>query len=187
MNREYWLDGFNFFHHWESTRGLLRPDSGIDIVRAIDRSLRIASRHFGFKGGNCVVYLDGGLAFGETRSAGFRVRYCGPGKKADDRMAADLLDLGDDARLVTAVTNDRELKGTLRAYGAACLGVGEFLALLEGKRGKNSGKGGGKKKSRDARAPDRADEAGIMREKCRTLSPAEVEAWLSFFGADGEA
>ncbi len=61
MNREFWLDGFNFFHHWDATKGLLRPDSGIDIVKALERSLRTLARRLGSRCGMTVVYLDGGL------------------------------------------------------------------------------------------------------------------------------
>lgn len=181
MNREFWLDGFNFFHHWESTRGLMRPDSGYDIVRAIERSLRILSRHLGAKGRGVVVYLDGGLSRHETRSAGLRVRYCGPGRKADDRLVEDLADLGDNARMITAVSNDRELKGTLKAFGASCLGVGEFLSLLEGRKGAAPGKKG----RRPAPGPQRED-AEVLRAKTRTLSASEVRAWMDFFGVSDE-
>ena len=179
MNREFWLDGFNFFHHWDSTRGLLRPDSGYDIVRAMDRSLRILGRHLGNKAGWTVVFMDGGLSRHETRTAGLRVRYCGPGRKADDRMTGDLGDLGANSRLVTAITNDRELKGTLRAFGASCMGVSEFLSLVEGKKPQNRpGKKGGKK---TAPRPERDD---VLRQKCRNLSASEVDAWLEYFGGE---
>lgn len=183
MDREFWIDGFNFFHHWESTRSLLRSDSGMDIVRAIERSLRILSRHMGRKGRYSVVYLDGGLSRRETRVAGLRVRYCGPGKKADDRLVQDLADLGPSARLVTAVSNDRELKANMRAHGAACLGVGEFLSVVEGKKKPPDGKA---KKKGNPRAPIASDAAEIMRQKTKTLSPSEVKAWLDFFGEDPE-
>ncbi|MCD8139732.1 MAG: NYN domain-containing protein [Planctomycetaceae bacterium] len=179
MNREFWLDGFNFFHHWESTKGFLRADSGLDIVRALERSLKILSRHLGAKGRYTVVYLDGGLSRHETRSAGLKVRYCGPGRKADDRLADDLADLGRDAKLVTAVSNDRELKAILRTLGASCLGVGEFLALLEGK-----------KERVNPHAKSTTDDAEILREKTRSLSAHEVAAWLEYFGVEegeGEA
>lgn len=182
MNKEFWLDGFNFFHHWDSTKGLLRPDSGYDIVRAIDRSLRILSRHLGNKCRHVIVYLDGGLARQEGRLAGMRVRYCGPGRKADDRLADDLYELGDDARMVTGVSNDRELKGRMRGLGASCLGVGEFLAMLEGKKQPGAGKGRGKRGA----APASGDSADVMREKCRSLLESEVNAWLEYFGGDVE-
>ncbi|MCC8165028.1 MAG: NYN domain-containing protein [Planctomycetes bacterium] len=181
MDREYWIDGFNFFHHWESTKGLLRNDSGLDIVRAIERSVKIIAKHLGRKGRWSVVYLDGGLSRHETRQVGLRLRYAGPGRKADDRLTYDLADLGGDAKLVTVVTNDRELKANCRAHGAACLGVGEFLSILEGKKQPQPT---GKKK--DAGKP-RADDASILREKTRTLSAAEVKAWLDYFGGDVEA
>lgn len=182
MNREFWVDGFNFFHHWDSTKGFLRADSGLDIVRAIERSLRILGRHLGAKGRHTVVFLDGGLSRHETRSAGLRVRYCGPGRKADDRLADDLNELGDSARMVTAVSNDRELKARLRTLGASCLGVGEFLALLEGKKGQAAAGKKGKAKTAPA-----SEDADVMRQKCRSLSAAEVKAWLDYFGGDVDA
>ncbi len=180
MDREFWLDGFNFFHHWEGTKALLRPDSGFDIVRGIERASRILGRHLGAKARLVTLYLDGGLSRSEGRLGGMRVRYCGPGKKADDRLADDLHDLGDSARMVTAVSNDRELKARLRGLGAACLGVGEYLAMIEGRaKGKNGGKNGGK----GGKAGETAD---VMREKTRTLSEYEVNAWLEYFGGDAE-
>lgn len=178
MDNEFWLDGFNYFHHWERTRDLFQTGGAIaDIAKTIDKALRILSRELGSKRDGTLVFLDGGLTRRETRQAGLRVRYCGPGNKADDRMVEDLIDLGDDARQVTAVSNDRELKARLTVNGAACLGIGEFLAILEKKRVARSGKGqrGG------------GDSAAIMREKCRNLSAAEVQAWLELFGGDSEA
>ncbi|MDR2391064.1 MAG: NYN domain-containing protein [Planctomycetota bacterium] len=173
MNREFWLDGFNLFHHWEATRGLLRPDSGLDIVRAIERSTRILGRHLGRKCGQTVLFLDGGLSWQETRIGDLRVRHSGPGRKADDRMLSDLGDLGDLAKRIVAVSNDRELRNGLKAYGAACLGIGEFFDAIQGKR-KSGGRRGG---------PDGIE---MMRVKCRRLSAAEVDAWVDLFGGNVE-
>lgn len=172
MNSEFWLDGFNFFHHWEKTRGLFGSDSGVDITKALAKALRILSSELDRKRGMSLVFLDGGLSRSETRQAGMRVRYCGPGNKADDRMAEDLAGLGSDARSVIAVSNDRELKMRLAYHGAACMGVGEFLSLL---RKKNGGQ---------ARLSGEA--AAIMREKYHRPSPTEVRAWLELFGGDSE-
>lgn len=179
MNMEYWLDGFNFFHHWEKSKSFFSPGGGMDIGKTIDQCLRILSRELGGKRRAALVFLDGGLQRGETRHAGLRIRYAGPGQKADDRMVDDLDLLGNDARCVIAVSNDRELKGRLRMHGASCLSVGEFLALLEKKDKGQAGKGGSKGKRG-------ADDAEIMREKCRSLSPAEVSAWLEHFGGEAE-
>lgn len=193
MNREFWLDGFNFFHHWEATRGWLRSDSGLDIVRAIDRSLRSLGRQLAHRCRSTVVYLDGGLSRSEVRIGSLRVRYCGPGRKADDRMADDAAELGGSAGLVTAVSNDRELKARLRILGASCLGVAEFLAAIEGKKTPASGKRGaktakaGKAAKGGTKGISAADNAEIMRQKCRSLSESEVDAWLEFFGGDEEA
>ena len=181
MNREFWLDGFNFFHHWESTRELLRPDSGYDIVRAIERSIRITGKRLGNKCRYTVIYLDGGLSRHETRLAALRIRYAGPGKKADDRMVEDLALLDGQARLVTAISNDRELKARLRAHGASCLSVGEYLATFEGNKGGGGNRKGGKPGGRGQGA---REDAEVLREKCRSLSETEVEAWLDYFGGE---
>lgn len=187
MDREFWLDGFNFFHHWDGTKELLRPDSGYDIVRAIERSARILGRRLGVKARHVVLYLDGGLSRSGGRLGGMRVRYCGPGKKADDRLADDLSELGDNTRMVTAISNDRELKARMRNLGASCLGVGEYLAMIEGKDKKNSGKDAKGKGKGKGGAPLRGGEmAEVMREKTRTLSAFEVNAWLEYFGGDFE-
>ncbi len=176
MNDEFWLDGFNFFHHWEKTRDLFRQGLDMDVAKALERALRVLARELGRRQSRVLVFLDGGLNRRETRQACLRVRYCGPGNKADDRMAEDLYDLGDQARRVTAVTNDRELKARLCAGGASCLTVGEFLDLLAGK-----------KKSVQGKKMRQSDNDDILREKCRTLSPAEVAAWLELFGGDRQA
>lgn len=181
MAQETWLDGFNFFYQWESTRGLF-GQSGHDIVKTLERSLRILSRHLGPETKSVVVFLDGGLSRSQTRIGGLRVRYCGPGKKADDRMAEDLLDLGDGARDITAVSNDRELKARLRNFGASCLGVGEFLAMTDKKKERRAQGGRGGRGVKGGKSG--MDGAEILREKCRSLSPAEVQAWLEYFGGE---
>ncbi|MDR1518658.1 MAG: hypothetical protein LBU23_00735 [Planctomycetota bacterium] len=188
MNQEFWLDGFNLFHHWEATRGLLRPDSGLDIVCAIERSLRILGRQLSRGRKQTLVFLDGGLSRNETHIGVLRVRFAGPGQKADDRMLADLGNLGDLASRVIAVSNDRELKSGLMACGASCLGVGEYLGLLRGGDGRSGkdGRGGGARRGRIA-GKGEPGEAEILRQKCRRLSEPEVDAWVDFFGGDAEA
>lgn len=179
MDDAFWVDGFNFFFQWEKSRELFRPGGGMDIARSLERALRILSRDLGSRRRATLVFLDGGLDRREVRQAGLRVRYCGPGNKADDRMAEDLAGLGADARRVTAVSNDRELRARLKLHGASCLGIGEFLSLLEKRNRSGAGrgaKGGGKD----------ANPTEIMREKCRALSPAEVKAWLELFEKEGD-
>lgn len=184
MNGEFWIDGFNFFHHWDNTKGFLRSDSGLDIVKAMERSLRTLGRQLGGKCRQTVVYMDGGLSRHHAGMGALRIRYAGPGKKADDCMAFDLDELGVGARMVTGVTNDRELKVRLRLLGANCLGVGEFLSLLQGRR-KPGPKPGARLKGGKT-SPSPAADAETLREKTRTLSPSEVKAWLEFFGGDME-
>ncbi len=164
----------------------MRPVSGLDVVRAMERSIRTLGRQLGGKCGQTVVYMDGGLSRHHANVGPLRIRYAGPGKKADDRMASDLEELGAGARLVTGVTNDRELKGRLRLLGANCLGIGEFLSLLEGKRKKGAPKPGARLKGGKTAPSSNAVDAEERREKPRALSPSEINAWLEFFGGDME-
>ena len=180
MEDEYWIDGFNFFYKWEKTRELFLSGRGMDIGRSLERALGGLSRELGGRRRATLVFLDGGLDCRETRQAGLRVRYCGPGNKADDRMAGDLASLGADARRVTAVSNDRELRGRMSLHGASCLGVSEYLALLEKKSN-----GGGNHKGNQAGSKG-GDSAEVMREKCHTLTPSEVKAWLNVFEDGGD-
>lgn len=179
MERQYWIDGFNFFHHWERTRELFAKGADLALARAIDVSLRTLARELAGRARHTIVFMDGGWRWEEKRLGHLRIRYAGPGGKADDRMAEELRDLDDAARRVTAVTNDRELGSRLSYLGGNCLGVGEYLALFEKKRQPRNGKG-------KERRP-RGEEAEVMRQKCQTLSPADVLGWLEFFGCgDGE-
>ena len=179
MDDEFWIDGFNFFYKWEKTRELFLSGRGMDIARSLERALGSLSRELGGRRRATLVFLDGGLDRHETRQAGLRVRYCGPGNKADDRMAGDLANLGSDSRRVTAVSNDRELRGRMSLHGASCLGVAEYLALLEKKS--NSGAAGRKGNQGASRGGNSAE---IMREKCHALTPSEVKAWLDVFAGD---
>lgn len=186
MNDEFWIDGFNFFYQWEKSRELFLSGGEMGIARSLERAVRILSRELGGRRRAALVFLDGGLDRREARQAGMRVRYCGPGNKADDRMAEDLAGLGADAKRVTAVSNDRELRARLRLHGASCLGVAEFLALLEKRNGGGPARGGRKKTGKGGNGGQGGDSAEVMREKCRSLSPSEVKAWLELFGKEGE-
>ncbi|MDR1612780.1 MAG: NYN domain-containing protein [Planctomycetota bacterium] len=174
MERQYWIDGFNFFHHWERTRELFARGADLNIARAIDLSLRAFARKLAGRARQTIVFMDGGWRCEEKRLGNLRIRYAGPGEKADDRMAKGLWEIDDGARYVTAVTNDRELGSRLTLLGANRLGVGEYLTLFDRKERPRPGK---------SRKP-RGEEAEAMRRKCQTLSPADVQAWLEFFGCD---
>ena len=175
MAPEFWIDGFNFFHHWRRTRDLFAPGSDVDIAKAVERALRILARELGGRTGATSVFLDGGLDRRLARLGAMRVLYAGPGQKADDRMVAAVRDKGESARSIAAVSNDRELRFRLIGLGASCMTVGEYLDIVE-KRGRP----GPREALREG--PDDAD---VTREKRRPLSPAEVQAWLEFFGAAG--
>lgn len=171
MRNEYWLDGFNIFHKWQKTKGLFADKHyNVDLPRVVEQSIRILSRDLAQHRAKSLIFIDGGVIRTERHQAGIRVRYAGPGKKADDRMVEDLGLLGSDAGKVTAVSDDRELRSRLSYLGASSLGVMEFLSLLAGPKG--GGKGG---KTPEDDLPE------VMRIKCRPVPPSEVKVWLEIF------
>lgn len=171
MSQKYWIDAFNLFYRWEATRASFT--GGGDIVANIGRGLRLLARELGGRALHTTAYVDGGLRQENSRVGALGVRWCGPGGKADDMMRHDMRSMGERVSQVVVVSNDRELKYAMRGLGATCLGVDEFLGAI-------------KPRARHKKT-DKAGFDDIAREKFRTLTPTEVEAWLELFGGEPEA
>ena len=160
---EYWIDGFNLFHRWETTREAFQTP-GADMGAVQTRSLRALGKLLGRRAGRIVVFLDGGPHALSTRVGDLRVRWPGPGRSADRMLEEALQGRGAAAATVCAVTDDRELAAGLSYLGATRWTVSEFLAWAE-----------------RARPAERSPE---FERKCRRLSPAEIEGWLDYFGGE---
>lgn len=161
MAEELWIDGFNLFHQWSRTREAFRP--GGDIASAQEHALRTLARALDRAAPRTVVFMDGGPERTAFTVGRMRVRYPGPGAKADDLMVERLQ--AKRAGQVRAVTDDRLLRDTLRARGAKTVGVEAFIRDRLATPGTSRG----------------ADERPEEREKHRELTPDEVEAWVREF------
>lgn len=169
---EIWVDGFNLFHRWKETMPLFQH--GGDIIQAQQLALRMLARRLGSRRGRCLVFMDGGPRRESGTIDGVRVRYPGPGLKADDLMDEALRgrEPGTGAR-ITAVTSDRVLAADLRRKGARILTAEEFIVQVLMAAGA---------------APDprnRPDDPA----RTRPLSEAESDYWLQIFSdppADGD-
>lgn len=161
---EIWVDGFNLFHRWKETMSLFQR--GGDIVHAQQLALRMLARRLGSRRGRCLVFMDGGVRRETGTIDGVRVRYPGPGLKADDLMDEALRGRGEQrGERITAVTSDRVLAADLRRKGARILTAEEFIAQVLMASGGAS----------DPR--NRPDDPA----RTRPLSPDESDYWLHVF------
>ena len=158
-HNQYWIDGFNLFHAWESTKYLFRSREWDDPCTNINRALQLLSDLIGRDSVNVTVFMDGGIRRGVSIEANLKVRYSGPGGKADSTMkdAANSVESSED---ITAITNDRELAASLRVCGLRVVDVGAFIESYI-----NPGSDG-------------SDESY----KHRRLSQSEIVEWEEYFG-----
>ncbi|MBN2712499.1 MAG: NYN domain-containing protein [Planctomycetes bacterium] len=166
MANETWIDGFNLFHRWDETREGFSAfrNPATDMAGLQENALRLLSSALAKRAG-VIVFMDGGLSQGSQIIHGLRVRFPGPGKKADDAMVESLDAKQGRARSVTAVTSDRGLAATLRSYGAKIITVEDFIARsLQRKPGKKQ----------------------PPQYKTANLSKHEVDDWLEYFGESAE-
>lgn len=163
---EIWIDGFNLLYRWRETAALFQP--GSDIVTAQELGLRLLSRRLGVRRGRCLVFMDGGVRRESLSADGLRVRYPGPGAKADDLLEEALRAReGRHHRDLTVVSSDRVLAADLRRQGARIMTAEEFITgVLQA-----------------AQPVDRRDRP-VDRERTRPLSEGEVDYWLREFGED---
>lgn len=166
MSLEVWIDGLNLFHRWEATapsfheRGM--PDERFAV--AVDSALAQLAAALGTKRRGVTVFLDGGVRTESVTRHGIRVRFAGPGLKADDLMQEALDARGNKARLVQVVTDDRALAAALRARGAKLQRVEKF--------------------AQDKLKPKRGGSSTGATYKQRTVPAHEIEAWLDIFSEE---
>ncbi len=158
--QETWIDGFNLFHKWSRTRRLFRR--GGDIARAQTRALSMLADALGKHVRFYTVFMDGGLRYEAVTVKGLKVRYPGPGKKADE-LLVETMNTRKRGR-VGVVTGDRSLAANLRAHGAKIIDAEAFI------------------RNTLVSAPARTEDDQAYRDK--QLSPDEVNLWLREFEED---
>ena len=116
------IDTYNVLH----VTGVLPPELAVGEPEALARL--IAASRFGSE---AVWLVCDGVPRGATRVGRIVIEGAGPGKSADDHIAA-FLDRSTAPRRVTVVTSDRAVARKARSRGAECVKSEEFLALLAG-------------------------------------------------------
>lgn len=162
---DIWIDGFNLFHRWTRTREGFRPQG--DIVQAQDDAIRALAMALGRTRGRCTLFMDGGLRYEARTLAGLRIRFPGPGRKADDLILEAFAGRGGGGK-VHVVTSDNQLAAAVRGRGGAVIKADDFIATYLVPRG------GSGEDDPGAGKPPEPDEQ-------------EVAYWLRHFDAEDEA
>jgi len=133
-----------------------------DLEGARERLILRLSSYAALHRARLTVVFDGAGHGGESRkSAGIHVLFSGSGESADC-VIKRMVDSGIPNPGRTVVTSDREIQVFARHCGARVLSSREFADALSGE-------------SRTETASDKYD---------RSLSPAELDAWMKLFGQD---
>lgn len=163
---ETWIDGFNLFYRWSRTRNAFR--AARDTPPPQEHALHLLAQALDALAGRCIVYMDGGPHASTGCIQHLRVRYPGPGRKADDLLLEALSGRGKGARQVCVVTDDRDLAASARALGAAHQRIEDWIrTTLHPHRG--------------PQRPSRATEP-----KPSAPDGAEVDEWMNYFGYSDE-
>ncbi len=156
------IDTYNVLH----VMGVLPPELAVGEPEALARL--IAASRFGAE---AVWLICDGVPRGASRVGRIVIEGAGPGKSADDHIAA-FLDRSSAPRRLTVVTSDRAVARRAKARGAECVKSEEFLALLAGDA---------------ARArPSRGRTPPPSPRRSVPLSEREVAGWMTLFEITAE-
>lgn len=156
------IDTYNVLH----VTGVLPPELAVGEPEALARL--IAASRFGSE---AVWLICDGVPRGASRVGRIVIEGAGPGKSADDHIAA-FLDRSSAPRRLTVVTSDRAVARRAKARGAECVKSEEFLALLAGDA---------------ARArPSRGRTPPPSPRRSVPLSEREVAGWMTLFEITAE-
>ena len=156
------IDTYNALH----VTGVLPPELAVGEPEALAQL--IAASRFGSE---AVWLICDGVPRGASRVGRIVIEGAGPGKSADDHIAA-FLDRSSAPRRLTVVTSDRAIQRKARSRGAEWVKSEDFLAMLaEDARRMKPAKPG-------ARKPDPR--------RSVPLDDREVAGWMTFFGITAE-
>ncbi len=124
MARHFILDGYNILHQMTFDPALGFEEQRLRLIDQVE-----ARRPQGSKNNDLTVIFDGrpGAAF-VHRALSLKIIFS-QDRSADDVIRRLTASSGN-PKIVTVVTDDRELRSAVRANGAAVMSVGEFLNLL---------------------------------------------------------
>lgn len=156
------IDTYNVLH----VTGVLPPELAVGEPDGLARL--IAASRFGSE---AVWLVCDGVPRGATRVGRIVVEGAGPGKSADDHIAA-FLDRSSAPRRLTVVSSDRAIRRKASSRGAECLKSEDFLAIL----------------AEDARRakPGRGRAVPPSPRRSVPLSDREVAGWMTLFEITSE-
>lgn len=156
------IDTYNALH----VTGVLPPELAVGEPEALARL--IAASRFG---SDAVWLICDGVPRGASRVGRIVIEGAGPGKSADDHIAA-FLDRSSAPRRLTVVTSDRAVQRKAKSRGADWMKSEDFLAML----------------AEDARRarPSRGRPAPPSPRRSVPLSDREVSGWMTLFEITAE-
>jgi len=156
------IDTYNALH----VTGVLPPELAVGDPEGL--AALIAGSRFG---GDAVWLICDGVPRGAARVGRIVIEGAGPGKSADDHIAA-FLDRSSAPRRITVVTSDRAIQRKARSRGADWMKSEEFLAML----------------ADDARRIKPAKPAARKPDPRRSvpLNEREVAGWMTLFEINAE-
>ncbi|MEY3144128.1 MAG: hypothetical protein RLY21_2621 [Planctomycetota bacterium] len=156
------IDTYNALH----VTGVLPPELAVGEPEALAQL--IAASRFGSE---AVWLICDGVPRGASRVGRIVIEGAGPGKSADDHIAA-FLDRSSAPRRLTVVTSDRAIQRRARSRGADWIKSEEFLAML----------------AEDARRarPSRGRPAPPSPRRSVPLNDREVAGWMTLFEITAE-
>ena len=156
------IDTYNALH----VTGVLPAELAVGEPEGLARL--IAGSRFGRE---AVWLICDGVPRGASRVGRIVIEGAGPGKSADDHIAA-FLDRSSAPRRLTVVTSDRAIQRKAKSRGAECIKSEAFLAMLA-------------EDARHAR-PGRAKPQPASPRRSVPLSEREVAGWMSLFKITAE-
>lgn len=156
------IDTYNALH----VTGVLPPELAVGDPEAL--ASLIASSRFG---GDAVWLVCDGVPRAASRAGRIVIEGAGPGRSADDHIAA-FLDRSSAPRRLTVVTSDRAIQRKAKSRGADWMKSEEFLAIL----------------AEDARRarPSRGRPAPPSPRRSVPLDAREVAGWMKLFEITSE-
>jgi len=164
--KETVVDGYNLIHH------LFRPAKGEPMEPLRRRLETMLAGWRRAKGEEVTVVYDGdGRHRDEEVPGPVRTVFTARGKSADRWIIDYAKSLNTTAKILTIVSSDNEVRRYSAAFGARCLGSGEFAVMLRpsGGNSRESERGPNRRKFSEQPLPDR-----------------EVEGWMRLFGKNEE-
>ena len=125
MSLNYLLDGYNIIKHIPRLAQKRLEDSRESLIRLIE-----TYRPQGSPQNSVTIVFDGqeGLIGGETQSGCVKTIFSS-GESADDRIKK-IVSRAEHKKRIVVVTNDKDIKFSVRAQGAAVLTVDEFMERM---------------------------------------------------------